>query len=330
MRRVLTDHAPPIRQLTAIAPRGIARFMAASTTTGPSLDAAAALLPGILLMNAAVLVFSINDGLMKWLVPDYGLAQSIFLRGVFALLPILYLVHRMGGIGRLRTRRPIAHIWRGLLGCCALFGFFYSFAKLELADAYAITFAAPLMVTALSVPLLGERVGWRRWAAVIVGFLGVLVVVRPGGELFNLWGAICFAATFFYALLLISIRKLAETENTAAMTFYFASFIALAGGVGMLGSFEPPSAAAWLLFVGAGISGGVGQILMTEALRRAPPSVLAPFDYTALIWGIVIGWVVWRDLPSAWVLLGASLIIAAGLFIIWREHRLARARAAEA
>ncbi|WP_041785313.1 DMT family transporter [Rhodospirillum centenum] len=282
-------------------------------------------LAGILLFIATVFCFSVMDAMVKDLSARYGTWQIMFFRGLFSLLPIAVLVAQSGGIAALRTERPVSHLLRGLVGIATAFCFFYSYGHMPLADVYAIAFATPLMITALSVPLLGEHVGWRRWTAVLVGFVGVLIMLRPGEGLGTPVALVALAGAFFYALLMIYVRRLARTETTAAIVFYFVLLLCVLSAVMMLPDWRTPDTALdWTLLVATGILGGFGQILMTLAFRRAPPSAVAPFEYTGMIWAVFFGFTFFGEVPDPAIWIGGAIVIGSGLYILHREALLAR------
>lgn len=282
-------------------------------------------LAGIGWILLAIFCFGIMDSLIKWLSAGYGTWQIIFFRALFSLLPIAVLLARDGGIAGLRTDRPWSHIIRALVGTVAIFCFFYSFANLPLADVYAISFAAPLIVTALSVPLLKEHVGWRRWTAVLVGFAGVLVMLRPGAGVVSGAALVCLLGTVFYALTMIFVRHLSRTETNAAIVFYYMATLTVVGAVAMLPAWRTPGALDFALLAATGIIGGVAQLSLTQAFRLAPPSLLAPFEYTGMIWAVSFGYLFFGEVPDAAIWIGVAIVIASGLYIIHRETVLARA-----
>jgi drug/metabolite transporter (DMT)-like permease len=201
-----------------------------------------------------------------------------------------------------------------------MFGFFYGLARMPLVDALTLGYTAPLMVTALSVPMLGEHVGWRRWIAVTVGFVGVLIILRPGaGEVTFASVAVLFAA-FCYACMAISARFLSTTESSYALSTYvivgpmLVSLFLLGGG-----SWQVPDFNGWLLFTLAGACSVIAWIGLIGGYRRAAPATLAPFEYTALIGGAIAGYLIWDEVPDRWVAIGATVIIASGLFVVYRE-----------
>lgn len=274
---------------------------------------------GIGLFVGAVFCFAVMDTLIKYLSGSYDTWQVMFFRAFFALVPLAVLVVRGGGIASLRTRRPLAHVGRALVGVAAVFCFFYAFGHMPLADVYAISFAAPLIITALSVPLLGEAVGWRRWAAVAVGFLGVLVMLRPGSGIVSPVALLALAGTALYSLTIIFVRKLSRTETNAAIIFYFMATLSLVSGIAMLPVWRTPGAVDLALLVTIGLVGGVAQILLTQAFRIAPPSLLAPFEYTGMIWAAGFGYLVFGDLPDEAIWIGSAIVVGSGLYILHRE-----------
>ncbi len=278
-------------------------------------------------MLVGVFLFSIMDAMVKWLAADYPVHQIVFFRTVFALIPCAFFVWRSGGVKTLRTRRPYVHALRGIIGLAAMGCYFFAFSKLNLADAKAILFSAPLFMTVLSIPLLGERVGVYRWTAVLVGFAGVLVILNPGGDMMQIGALAALGGAVLYALAVIAIRHLSATESPAAITFYFTIIGAIAGSAMMaaFGWVTPPPADLALL-VGVGLIGGVGQFCITRAFRLAEATAIAPLDYTAMAWALLLGYLVWRDVPGPEVFVGIALVVASGLFILYRERRLAGVR----
>ncbi|MCC7274590.1 MAG: DMT family transporter [Alphaproteobacteria bacterium] len=274
-------------------------------------------------MLAAVALFVVMDGLIKWLSVTFPTLQVMFFRSLFALIPIAVVVAYQGGAGRLRTRRPGLHALRCLAGLASMLCFFHAFRTMPLADVIAIGFAAPLFVTALSVPLLGEKVGIRRWSAVVVGFVGVLVMVRPGSDVLEVGAGVALLGTVAYSLAMIFMRDLGRTDTTTAITLYFTvSCVLVAGAALPFVWVAPAGPVEWALLSALGLLGGVAQLLMTQAFRLAPVAVIAPFDYTAMLWGATLGYAVWGEVPDAWVWLGAAIVAASGLYIVHRETRL--------
>ena len=278
-------------------------------------------LRGIGFLVSALVLFSVMDVLIKLLSADYDTFQIVFFRSTVALLPISILVARSGGARAIRTTRPGGHILRSLIGTGALLCFFYSYKFMPLADVYAIHFAGPLFLTALSGPMLGEPVGWRRWSAVAVGFVGVVVMIQPGTGVFSAVALIPLLGAVFYAFAMIFVRKLSRTETNAAIIFYFTLTGIGVGFIGMLPDWKTPDATGFALLASVGILGGCAQILMTQAFRSAPAATLAPFEYTAMIWAVLFGYLVFADFPTPPIIIGALIVAASGLYILHRETR---------
>ena len=272
----------------------------------------------------ALLLFGVTAGLgldlcAKWLLQDYSLQQFVFLRSIFGLLIFVSFSRWYGGIGGLKTKRWKAHLLRTVLASGAMFGFFFGLKFMPLVNALTLAFTAPLIVTALSVPILGEHVGWRRWLAVVVGFIGVLVVLRPGAGMLTPAALGILVASFCYAGLAISARKLATTETTLALSVYVITGPLLISSFLLPGNFIAPTIEGWILFVLAGLASALAWVGIIGGYRRAPPSMLAPFEYTALIGGAAAGYYIWGEVPDVWVITGGAIIIGSGLFIVHRE-----------
>jgi drug/metabolite transporter (DMT)-like permease len=279
---------------------------------------------GILSMVVAVTALSVMDAIAKWLGAGYPIVELVFFRHLFAFVPILFVIWQGGGLAALKFHWRLGHILRGAFGLGAIFSFFMGLRYLPLAEAMSIGFAAPLFVTALSVPLLGERVGPRRWGAVVTGFLGVLVMTRPGAEAFRPEALFILAAALCYALAMLVTRRLARTDTTPAIMLAGTTLSLVVSGLALPFGWRAPLGGDLLIFATMGLIGGTGMYFMTQAYRYAPAAVVAPFDYTALLWGTLIGWLVWHELPGANVWLGAAIVVASGLYIIHREARARR------
>jgi len=275
---------------------------------------------GIALMCVGVACLCVNDAIGKTLTAEYSPAQVLFLRNLIALPFAILVVLKLGGRKALRSHRPVMHLFRGAIWLCAALLFFTGLKYLGLAEATALIFVAPVFITALSALLLKEQVGWRRWLAVLVGFAGVLIVVRPGGATFQLASLLPVSTALFYALLMISARWVDPRESVWTLMLYLVGAGALLAALLMPFVWVPlRSEDAWL-FVGIAFFGTAGMTMMTQAFRFASASIVAPFDYTALIWATLLGWVFWSEVPDFITFLGAGVIIASGSFIVWREH----------
>lgn len=280
------------------------------------------LLRGILLIMLAVFLFSSMDTLAKFVLRSYPLAPLIFARyAVHTLLMLVLLAPRMG-FDLLRTTRPGVQVMRGLLLVGSTGLFYLALRYLPLAEAAAITFVAPVMVTALSGPLLGERVSGRQWAAVTLGFIGVLVIIRPGGGMLTYASVFPFIAALFFALYQIMTRKLAGRENPFATLFFTALVGTLAASLMLPFSWQTPSLTQTALMVAIGCLGGLGHFLLIRAVEIASPTALAPFIYTQLVWSTLLAFIAFGEFPDAVSLLGMLVIIGAGLLAVnWRRVR---------
>ena len=255
----------------------------------------------------------------KKLLEDYPIEQFVFLRSIFGVLIFLIAARWYGGYGALRTRRWGWHALRTALSVGAMFGFFFGLANMPLVNALTIAFVAPLIVTALSRPFLGEHVGWRRWLAVIAGFIGVVIALRPGPGMFTPAAIGVLLAAFCWAMMMMTSRKLAGTESSFSLAFYIMSGPLLVSSFLLPGNYVEPDSTGWLLFFVAGACSAIAWVGMVGGYRRAPPVVLAPFEYTALVGAAIAGYVFWGEIPDRWVIAGGSIIVASGIFIVYRE-----------
>jgi drug/metabolite transporter (DMT)-like permease len=262
------------------------------------------------------------DAFLKILAQRYPALQVSALRGAasipFVLLPVLVR-------GRWRDLRPVnwrLHLGRGVLAVVMLTTFVYSVRVLPLADAYSVFLASPLIVTALAVPLLGERVDARRWLAIGIGMSGTLALLNPqASNLVTLGAAAAVVAAVCYSLSVLSVRVLTRTDTTVSMVFWFMLMLAIGGGLLAAPNWVPVAPEHWPLLAAVGVLGALGQHFVTEAFRHAPASVVAPFEYTALLWAVSLDWVVWEHAPNTRMFIGGAIIIASGLYLIHRERR---------
>ena len=289
-------------------------------------------LAGIGLRVAAASCFAVMAMLVK-LGHDAGVAtvELAFYRFAFGLPPLLLWIAASRNFGAWRTGRPLAHLWRGTIGLTTLVLGFSALAFLPLAEATTIGFAAPLFAVLLSALVLGEPVGRYRWSAVLVGFLGMLVVMRPDTQHLPPAGLLLAGLCAFGAgIVTITIRQVGRTESTQTTVLWFTLFSILATGALMPFFARAHDGPTWLLLLALGAVGGTSQICLTASLRFAPVAVVAPFDYVQLLWSVLLGWLVFAQPPLATTWLGAAIIIASGLYTLYREHRLGRAAAREA
>lgn len=295
---------------------------------------------GLKLLSA--LLFAVMSALVRQLGEVVPVGQVVFFRSACAIPPVLLIyAFRRELMSALRTNRLFGHLLRGTVSVSGMFTNFAALARLPLADATAIQFCSPLITVALAAVVLKERVRIYRWSAVVVGFAGVIVMLIPNfdmsryaaagiggaamlGSVFALISAFCNAGA------VIQTRRLTQSESTSSIVFYFSLVCAVAGLVTLPFAWHTPTQEELLALVATGILGGLGQIFMTESYRYATASVIAPFDYTSLIWALLLGYWVFGELPSGLVYIGAIIVAAAGLFVLWRERQLGIVRAPEA
>ncbi len=273
----------------------------------------------IVTMCAGVLFLATNDAIVKWLVTRYDPFQIVFVRSLIALPIIVTLVCLIESPKALRSARLPIHALRGVLGVGASFAFILSLKSLPLAEATALVFASPLVVAGLSAPLLKEHVGWARAAAIVVGFIGVLIIVQPGAATFQVASLLAVGASVLYALVMLSARWIDKRDSIWTMMLYMTLFAALLSAFTVFTAWPTPEFADLLLFVGTAVAGTLGLTLISQAFRMAPAAVVAPYDYTALIWASFLGWMIWGVVPGLWTYVGAAVIIAGGTYLIYSE-----------
>ncbi len=280
----------------------------------------------------SVLLFAVMSTLIRAAGAKFPLGEIVFFRSAFAVLPVFVVYAARGRLlAAITTTRPFGHLGRGVMGIASMFLNFAALARLPLMDATAISFAAPLITVVLAALLLNEHVRAHRWSAVSVGFVGVIVMLWPYLDIWSLFyvgspartvGAICaMIACFTNAGTVIQTRRLTDSETTASIVFYFSLICGLAGLATVPFGWVMPSAPEFLMLAMIGILGGLSHLLLTESYRYAPASLVAPFDYTAMIWAFLLGYAVFGELPSIFVFVGAMIVVACGLFVIWREHK---------
>jgi drug/metabolite transporter (DMT)-like permease len=277
----------------------------------------------ILLVIAAVTLYAVIDALAKVMVQDMDVLQIIWSRFAFAL-PLLPLFVGSRWTELWRTDRPGLQVARGLIPVIAGIAIVLALKVMPLADATALMFVSPLMLTALAVPLLKERVGLHRWTAVVVGFLGVLVIVRPGGETMQ-WAALLPLVTaFLYALYQIATRVLSRSTPAPTTFAYMVAVGTVASSLALPFVWRTPDAMGWAMMAASGLLHGLAHYLVTRAFALAPAAVLAPYNYAQLVGASLIGYAAFGHLPDGWTVGGAVIIVAAGLYVAYRERRLAR------
>lgn len=278
-------------------------------------------LAGIVLMLLAMAVLSAMDATMKQLTDHYPPLQVAALRGMVSLpFVIAWVYWRERGFATLFRVRWRWHFARGLLAILMLTSFIYAIGEMPLSETYALFFIAPLLITAFSVVFLKEPVDWQRWTAIAVGFIGVLIILRPGFTAVGMSAVAVLIGATCYALNAISVRILGRTDSTAAMTFWFMFMLAIGAGVLAMPNWQPVQMIDGWWLLAMGITGALGQIFITEAFKRAPVSIVAPFEYSSLFWGVLLDLAIWGKLPGPIVFAGAAVIVGSGLYLLHRER----------
>jgi drug/metabolite transporter (DMT)-like permease len=297
------------------------------------------ILKAVLLKLASALLFAVMQTLVRALGDKFPVGQIVFFRSAFAILPVVLIYawrHELRAA--MRTRHPFAHVSRGFTSVAGMFLNFAALARLPLVEATAISFLSPLITVGFAAVFLKERVRIYRWSAVVVGFLGVLVMLTPHLTLFSgaaattsvVGATLSLCAAFTNAGAVIQTRRLTDTETTPAIVFYFSLFCAVGGLLTLPFGWQTPSALEVTGLIALGICGGLAHILLTESYRYAPASLVAPFDYSAMLWALMLGYAVFGEVPTAAVFIGSVIVAGAGLFVIWRERQLGLRRAREA
>jgi drug/metabolite transporter (DMT)-like permease len=281
-------------------------------------------LRGITLMIAAVGVFGVMDALMKVLAASYPPMQIACLRGASSLPFVFATCLVAGRLRELRPRRLHLHAVRAVVSIAMLWCFVFALSQMTLANTYAITLSAPLLVVPCAALLLGERADRHVWAAILVGLAGVLVMLKPtAAGIVSLAGLAALGSALCWAIVVVMVRMLAITEKTASMVFWFLLLLALGAGLLAAPSWVEIARGDWLWIGLLGLAGWAAQHLVTEAFRLAPASTVAPFEYLSIVWGAAIDWVLWQALPGARIVAGAAIVVAAGLYVVQRERRRA-------
>ena len=280
-------------------------------------------LRGMLSMLLAVATFALMDAALKTLTPHYPAMQVTTLRGLFSLPLVTLWVLVDGGPGQLLRVRWSLHVFRGLLSIVMLGAFIYALRTLPLAETYSLFFIAPLLITAMAALVLHERVDWRGWTAIVTGFCGTLIVLRPtGAGMLTLAGLAVLVSATGYAVSAIAVRVLGRSDSTQSMVFWLLTMTSLFAGALAWRDWTPIRTEDWSVLVLLGVAGAVGQYAITDAFKRAAASRIAPLEYTALIWGIILDRVVWNTLPDTITMTGAAVIVASGLYLVRRERAL--------
>jgi drug/metabolite transporter (DMT)-like permease len=281
----------------------------------------------------SVMLFAVMSALVRDLGDSVPVGQVVFFRSAFAIVPVVLIyAWRRELAAAVRTGRPLGHVTRGLISIVGMFLNFAALARLQLVDATAIGFASPLITVALAALILKEHVRAYRWSAVAVGFAGVIVMMWPylnlgrlltAGSPENTVGALCaITGACTNAGTVIQTRRLTDSETTSSIVFYFSVICMLAGAVTLPFAWHQPTLSELAALIAIGLLGGLSHILLTESYRYAAASVVAPFDYTAMLWAFLLGYAFFGELPTVYIYVGSAIVCAAGLFVIWRERQL--------
>lgn len=294
----------------------------------------------VVLTLISSVLFAAMSTFVRYVSDAVPLGQVVFFRAFFGIIPVVVVYAWRKELSALRTQRPLGHVGRGLFSIGGMFLNFASLARLPLVEATAISFASPFITVALSAIYLGERVRAYRWAAVFVGFCGVMVMLWPqfnfsifSGAHYSIaaFGSLCaIGAAVFNSGAVIQTRRLTDTETTASIVFYFSIITTIAGLATLPFGWVWPTPAQLAALVLTGLFGGVSHILLTESYRYGPASLVAPFGYSILLWVFIMGYFVFGEIPHPLVLAGAVIVVAAGLFVLYRERQLGLKRPLDA
>jgi drug/metabolite transporter (DMT)-like permease len=276
---------------------------------------------GILLMLVATIVFAGSSALTKWLVVSFPIGEVLFVRAAAALVGAGLVLLPRTGLAVFRTKRLRDHAMRGISQSCSQTFLVVAFSLMPLASAVAINFSAPLFATLAAIVFLRETVGPARWGALIIGFLGVLLVTRPGVDTFQTGSLFALANAVLFGTVTVGVRGMTATESAETLTMYQMVFLTAVFTAALPLGWVTPNAADWGAMVINGLGNALGQYLWTRALHLAPTSAVVPFNYFSLVWAIILGFLVWGDVPSAALLAGSAIVVSSGMFLLWHESR---------
>jgi drug/metabolite transporter (DMT)-like permease len=281
---------------------------------------------GIAYMVASTVMFAGGNAVVKWELEYYPLGEVAFCRTLFAFLTVAAIVLPRSGWSVLRTRRYREHLQRGLSQFGSMLCWFMAVSVLSLGSATAIGFAAPLFTALLSIVILKERVGIHRWSALIVGFVGVVIITDPGPGMLTYGSLFALGNAILISTVAIAIRRMSLSESTETLTLYQMSIMTVRTACLLPLGFRIPAWSDALLLALAGIGNGIAQFWWTRSLALAPPSAVVPFNYLSLVWAAMLGFAVWGDVPTPALLGGSAIVVASGLYILWRETLRRRRR----
>jgi drug/metabolite transporter (DMT)-like permease len=282
---------------------------------------------GILFMVVATMLFSCVSALAKWQIAIYPLGEVLFVRSISSFVACAAVMLPINGLSMFATRRPRDHMARGLSQSISQTFLVLAFGLMPLAGAIAINFSAPLFAALVSIIWLRERVGLVRWAALLIGFFGVLIVTNPGTDSLTLGALFALGNAIMYGSVTVAVRGMTRTESANTLVIWQLGTVAFFHSFLLLFGWRWPTPIDAMMLIGGGFINVIGQYLWTHALRLAPTSAVTPFYYLTLVWAMVIGFFVWGDVPSIGLLVGSAIVVASGLFLLWRETRRQRAAA---
>jgi drug/metabolite transporter (DMT)-like permease len=276
---------------------------------------------GIVLMLIATILFAGSSALSKWLVATYPIGEMLFVRATTALIGSSLVILPVTGLAVFRTKRLRDHMVRGISQSCAQTFLIIAFSLMPLASAVAINFSAPLFATVAAIAFLKETVGPVRWGALIIGFLGVLLVTSPGIDTFQTGSLFALANAILFGTVTVGVRGMTATESTETLTMYQMVLLTAVFTFALPFGWVTPTAAGWIAMVVNGLGNALGQYLWTRALHLAPTSAVVPFNYFSLVWAIMLGFLIWGDIPSVTLLVGSAIVVGSGMFLLWHETR---------
>jgi drug/metabolite transporter (DMT)-like permease len=279
---------------------------------------------GIACMVLATMLFATASALTKWQVGIYPVGEVVFSRSISSLVVAGAVMLPMTGFGVFATRRPRDHLARGLSQATSQTLFALAFTLMPLAGAVSINFSAPLFAALISIVWLKERATFARWAALLIGFAGVLIVTNPGGNSFSLGAVFALGNAVMYGSVTVAVRGMTKTESANTLIIWQLTTIAFFHSFLLLFGWRWPTPIDALMLFGSGFANAIGQYFWTQSLRLAPAAAVAPFYYLMLVWALGFGYFVWGDVPSAGLLTGSAIVVVSGFFLFWREARLQR------
>ena len=272
-------------------------------------------------MIAAGAIFSFSSAASKWLVATYPAGEVLFSRVFVSLILFSAFALPTEGLAVLRTRKPVAHVLRGISQFTSQTLLLIAFSLMPLASATAINFSAPLFATLASLVFLKEPVGPARWVALVVGFFGVLIVTNPGSETFQIGALYALGNALLFGTVTAGVRGMSTTESAKTLTMYQLIWLSIFYGMTLPFFFVMPSAADMPLIIANGVCNMLGQYWWTRAIHLAPTSAVVPFQYLSLVWAMGLGFAIWGDIPTTGLVIGSAIVVGSGLFLLWHESR---------